>query len=337
MSKNIASLFLSTACLALITACSASADSKPKIEVEQSEAKQQLIEAGLVDIQDFVGVLTIRTSKSATFDAKFEQGALVEAGKIDVFKVDVASNGVRVKGDADLQISQCKSSNGKYQLKLKGDKLRSIDEFPRLEISMPNNSNLDLMMKSGVAHIEDLHSTSVIVDGCGDVFLENVSGFADLQVNGSGDIAAENIGELSVEIRGSGDVKAEEIAGKAVLAIKGSGDISLGNIAGHLFASIMGSGDIYSKSAQEKALIDIRGSGDVTVDGGQFQSVGVSVAGSGDVLIDGKIEDLNISIKGSGDVETGPLSGELSGGISGSGDLVIDGRRIAYEKGQWKR
>ncbi|MFC7291755.1 GIN domain-containing protein [Hirschia litorea] len=337
MPKYFAPLFLSTACFALVAACSASADSDLKIKDDIQVADAQGVADGLVDIQDFVGVLTVRTSSDGKYDAKLQQGALVEAGKIDAIKVDLASNGVRVTGDDDLKISQCKSSNGKYRLKLKGDKLRSIDEFPHLEITMPTNSNLDLELKSGVARIGDLHSTSVIVNGCGDVFLQDVSGFADFQVNGSGDISAENIGELSAEVRGSGDVKAENISGKAVLAIKGSGDISLENIAGHLFASIMGSGDIYSKSAQEKALVDIRGSGDVTVDGGQFQSVGVSVSGSGDVLIDGKIEDLNISIKGSGDVETGPLSGSLSGGISGSGDLVIDGRHIAYEKGQWQR
>ncbi len=331
MSRKIAPLFLSVASLALVAACSA--DAEPP--VTSSTVDAEIKSSGLVEVKDFTGLVIVKTGPGMKFDAELTDGELVKSGKIDKPTIDLKSNYILVSGDEDLKIKQCKSNNGKYQLKLKGDKLRSLDAFPRLEITMPSDANIDLNLDSGLAKVGDVHSTAVTINGCGDVHLQNVSGHFMTTINGSGDVEAKDVGNFSAEIRGSGDVIVGDVSGKAVSDVKGSGDIEMGHVDGEFYASIKGSGDILSKSAHSKAIIEIKGSGDVEIGQGSFSLADVNIAGSGDVLIDATVTDLNVNIRGSGDVEVDSLSGDITGSLRGSGDLVVDGERVIYKDGSW--
>ena len=333
MSQKFAPLFLSVAGLAFVTACSADAEPPATSSFVDEEVKS----SGLVEVKDFTGLVIVKTGPGLKFDAKLTDGELVKSGKIDKPTIDLKSNYISVSGDEDLKIKQCKSNNGKYQLKLKGDKLRSLDSFPSLEITMPENANIDLNLDYGLAKIGNVQSSAVTINGCGDAFFQNVSGHFMTSINGSGDVEAKNVGNFSAEIKGSGDVLVGDVAGKAVSDVKGSGDIEMGHVDGEFYASIKGSGDIVSKSAKSKAIVEIKGSGDVEIGGGSFSLADVNIAGSGDVLIDAAVTDLNVNIRGSGDVEVDSLTGDITGSLRGSGDLVIDGEHLIYKNGQWYR
>lgn len=334
MSRSIAPLFLSVACLAIVAACSAGAE--PQDEVGKKTSNQIEVD-GLVAIENFTGTVIIRTGPGLKFDAKMVEGALVEAGKIDKPFLKVSSKGIVVEGDDDAQIKQCNSKNDKYRLKLKGDKLRSLDDYPRIEIEMPESAGLDLQLDNGVANIGNVHSSSVQVNGCGDIKFGDVARHFAVEINGSGDVQAGDVGDMAVEIRGSGDIDVDDVHGKAVTSIKGSGDVNIGDVDGEFYASIKGSGDIIAESAHSNAIIDIKGSGDVSVEDGNFESVNLNVTGSGDISLEGSVEDLNVMIKGSGDIDVGKLTGDLTGAVRGSGDLSVAGRTIYYKDGRWVR
>ncbi len=329
MSRKIAPLFLSTACLAFLTACSAGAEAPEKLSSDSHEL------AGLVQIEDFTGIIIVQTGRDVKFDVKLTEGALVKSGKIDIPQMTVNAEGIHIVGDDDVKINQCKSNNGKYKLKLKGDKLRPLEDYPRLEISMPSSASLDLDLNSGYAKVDDVLATKIVIRGCGDAFLKNVSNNFVGDIRGSGDISVGNVGDMSVDIKGSGDVNVGSVAGKAMTDIKGSGDVVIGDVAGAFYASIKGSGDVSAQSANKKAIIEVRGSGDVEIEDGKFESADVNVNGSGDILIDGEVTDLNVIINGSGDVDVRSLTGELTGGISGSGDLKVNGEEVVYKDGRW--
>ncbi len=329
MSRKIAPLFFSTACLAFVAACSAGAEAPEMSGIESHQS------AGLVQVEDFTGILIVKTGKDMKFDAKLTEGALVKSGKIDIPQMTVSAEGIHIVGDDDVKINQCKSNDGKYRLKLKGDKLRPLEDYPRLEISMPSSASLDLALNSGYVKVDDILATKIVIQGCGDAFLNNVANNFVGDIRGSGDISVGNVGEMSVDIKGSGDVNVGSVAGKAMADIKGSGDVVIGNISGEFYASIKGSGDVFAKSANKKAIIEVRGSGDVEIADGKFESADVNVAGSGDILIDGEVVDLNVMINGSGDVDVRSLTGELTGGIRGSGDLKVNGEDVVYKNGRW--
>lgn len=88
------------------------------------------------------------------------------------------------------------------------------------------------------------------------------------------------------------------------LSIAGSGSIigeSAFNNLDKLSLSIAGSGDIMLEGSADEVKVSIAGSGDIKSSGLKADKCKVSIAGSGDCTIE-VAEDLNVSIAGSGDV-----------------------------------
>ena len=267
-------------------------------------------------ITDFVGVINVTTRPGARFSADLEPGKAVNAGVIDRPDVDVSNNGVEVRGEDDLKIRNCQTKKNKLHIKVKGDKLRPLDDFPVLNITAPTSAEMYVEMRGGEADIGKLEDLTFKLSGCGDVELDDIADVLKLGIHGSGDIVGGAAGTVRVGIHGSGDVELDDISGDADISIHGSGDVELGNVEGDVDASIHGSGDI-------------------EVAGGDHQKTKISIHGSGDVDVGGVTGDLKASIHGSGDIETGPVTGDISGGPHGSGDLTVDGKSIKSKHGRW--
>ena len=86
------------------------------------------------------------------------------------------------------------------------------------------------------------------------------------------------------------------------LRVRGSGDaVILGAEGDELLLTIQGSGSIEAHGEVERLSVDIAGSGELRLTELKAGSVGVEIAGSGDVEVDAT-EELSVSIAGSGDV-----------------------------------
>ncbi len=127
-----------------------------------------------------------------------------------------------------------------------------------------------------------------------------------LKLSGSGDVMADKgTGPaFGVEIAGSGDVRVGSVDSTDVaLSTSGSGDIHLGGRCTNLRVSIAGSGDMLLDGLScANADVRVAGSGDVTAQASTTAKV--SVFGSGDVRIAGRAR-CQISKSGSGDVVCG--------------------------------
>ena len=269
-----------------------------------------------VVVTDFVGVINITTRSGARFSADLEPGEAVRQGVVDRPDVSVSGDGVKVTGQDDLKINQCRHKNDKLRLKVKGDKLRPLSDFPVLNITAPSSADMFIGLAGGEADVGETRKLTFKLYGCGDVELDDVQEGLKLSIHGSGDIVGNNAGEAHISIHGSGDIELGDVASDAMVKIHGSGDVDIGDVDGDVEASIHGSGDI-----------------DIT--GGDHPRTKVSIHGSGDVDVGGTTKDLTASIHGSGDIETGPVTGDISGGPHGSGDLTVDGKSIKSKHGRW--
>ena len=269
-----------------------------------------------VVVTDFIGVINVTTRPGAQFSADLVPGKAVSAGAIERPDVDVSRNGVAVHGEDPVRIKNCRTKNDKLHIKVKGDKLRPLSDFPVLNITAPTSADMSIEMSGGEAEIGDTKAVTFKLNGCGDVELGNVADLLKIGIHGSGDIVGGDAGVARVSIHGSGDVELEDVAGDADISIHGSGDVEMGDVDGNVDASIHGSGDI-------------------DVAGGDHRKTKVSIHGSGDVDVGGVTGNLSANIHGSGDIETGPVTGEVSGGPHGSGDLTVDGKSIKSKHGRW--
>ena len=77
-------------------------------------------------------------------------------------------------------------------------------------------------------------------------------------------------------------------------------------------------------NARAVESIGISGSADVRAAALTTQRLGLSISGSGDMLLDGKAEEVDVRISGAGDVKIGRLAAQrASVSISGSGDATV--------------
>lgn len=123
-----------------------------------------------------------------------------------------------------------------------------------------------------------------------------------LEVNGSTDIeVAGAFEDFELNIDGSGDVRAEDLkSDKIDIHINGSGSARLDGKANRISMNINGSGDIYAINLEcKRAKVHINGSGDVKIHA--IDELDVSIMGSGDVTYKGNPE-IDDRVMGSGDV-----------------------------------
>lgn len=134
--------------------------------------------------------------------------------------------------------------------------------------------------------------------------------YLDCEIRGSSDIFLNMDFERSeIELCGSGDVRAQDL-GDCRITINGSGDLQT-RAAGPLDIHINGSGDLDIEQVSETLSVKINGSGDVDVAQGFINELTLQINGSGDFDAAGlSTQNADISMQGVGDAVIGQIRGE---------------------------
>ena len=165
----------------------------------------------------------------------------------------------------------------------------------------------------------DLSSDNTRITGSGVVSIEarEIGSFDRVAVEGSGEVFIEVGPASSLEIEAEDNVMAvlttEIRNGRLVLSVEEGN--SLRNVET----------PIYRITTPDLAGVSIAGSGDVVVDGVDTTEFTVDIAGSGYVQPTGSAGHISVSISGSGDYDGASLSAataEVS--IAGSGAVVVN-------------
>jgi DUF4097 and DUF4098 domain-containing protein YvlB len=159
-----------------------------------------------------------------------------------------------------------------------------------LDVRIPASLALEIKSASGDATIADVASLD-FSSHSGDLIAHHVTGDVAVEVH-SGDIKADDIGNLEVRSAGSGDVRAHQVRGEIKVGHVGSGDLQFDDVSKGIHVESVGSGDVTVNHAGGNVLVDSIGSGDITVDsvGGDFV---VKAAGSSGIHhhdVKGKIQ-----------------------------------------------
>ncbi len=175
-------------------------------------------------------------------------------------------------------------------------------DLPTVYIKVP----MDAKVASGGATFGKVgasNSLELSSGGCGNWQAGPVSGKAEINIGGSGDISLAGSGDAEVNIGGSGNFTSPQ-ANRMEANIAGNGDIQIGRVTGPI-------------------EVNISGSGNVKVDDGVAPKVEVNILGSGDVRFGGEARDLEVNIAGSGDVRVKAATGNISKSILGSGKVIV--------------
>jgi hypothetical protein len=161
--------------------------------------------------------------------------------------------------------------------------------YVQLRVRMPTKLAVTVKSESGDAEIHNV--AALDFDGSsGDLKTSQISGTLGAHVS-SGDIRAEDIGDVEIRGTSSGDLSLRNVRGPVNVARSGSGDLNLDTV-GRVEIGSVGSGDIWVADA----------SGDVTVES----------IGSGDVSVDGVNGNFRVGSRGSGNVEHRNVRGTVS-------------------------
>lgn len=219
--------------------------------------------------------------------------------------VRTAGDRTILDGDLDRRIRNCRGSDARSVVHVRGVGDVGWAEMPQVVIRTPRDVKLDA---DGAVFGSIGRSASLDFGnaGCGDWTIANVEGPARLSQAGSGGARMGSAGSLRVRVAGSGDVAAADVRGGLDVSIAGSGSADIRSVNGPLEVSIAGSGD-------------------VEVGSGRATTMKVSVAGSGDVEFGGAADSLKARIAGSGDVHANEVKGEISKSIMGSGSVRVGG------------
>ena len=119
---------------------------------------------------------------------------------------------------------------------------------------------------------------------------------------GSGQVrvAALKTPSLRLSVAGSGRAQLDALTTDALdLRVAGSGEVRAAGTAGKVKLTIAGSGDVnLAPLAADEVIVSIAGSGDARVTANK--SLGVTIAGSGDVVYGGTATAVRTSVAGSG-------------------------------------
>lgn len=181
---------------------------------------------------------------------------------------------------------------------------------------------------SGANHvvIGDATSVQLVIRGCGDGVVGDITDRLDLTVAGAGDVKVGRLGQAELDLAGSGDVAVAAVTGRLQASIGGSGSLSVAEASGSAAVSVAGSGEARIGGAALSAFDgNVAGSGDIQVEGDVNGPAVVRVAGSGDIAIDGAVETLNATVEGSGEVDVDAVRGAQTRIVRGSGTIEVGG------------
>ncbi len=152
------------------------------------------------------------------------------------------------------------------------------------------------------------------------------SGPVTIEGTGSGSMALDATGPLTLRQRNDGDVSVDEVSGPVDVVMNGSGDLRIGSgTIPHLSALLTGSGDLLLGTAViGQAHLVLSGSGDVLAK--QIEGpVDAETNRSGDIRI-GSVDSDTMRVTGNGSGDIAVLAGRIGmlvGVRNGSGDLLV--------------
>lgn len=293
------------------------------------------------EVMNFIGRMTIVNGDEVSIKGA-DAGTLSEQGTV-----------WRVDGGEEIKVTSCRENNSRVELSFgswsflgRSGGYKNLDEYPHLKVTLPDTARLTISDSVIYGDAKDLGAADITLNHCGDLVLGSIAqtleleikGSADLEaddvgtanifIRGSGDVSLDEVGDFSLSINGSGDVDVSSINGAATLNTNGSGDIEIDDIDGSLEYRNQGSGDLSIDDLRAStAYISINGSGDVEIDSGGVDDISITTNGSGDVSFGGQAGDVKVRSSGSSDVFVKDASGDVRARVNGSGSVKVDGTR----------
>lgn len=166
-----------------------------------------------------------------------------------------------------------------------------------------------------------------------------VSGFSEVQLNGSGNVMVIQGNSEKVVVEADSEIIEKvttEVKGKTLhLGMKShfgwnskpfqpvKYTVYIKNVER---LAIYGSGDMTSSEIEGKFIdLSISGSGDINVENLEANELSVSISGSGECTTSGAVNSQDVQISGSGDYYSKQLDSNYSNvRVSGSGDVVVN-------------
>lgn len=247
-----------------------------------------------VELKNVAARVVVTPENRTDVDLKVVYGA----AKVPVIMVHSEGNTFVADGKLKMRNVNCKADG----VNISGLGTVAQADLPVIYVKVP----MDAKISAGGATYGQLGASKTLEfseGGCGNWTIGNVAGKGEINIGGSGDLVAAQVGDLDINIGGSGNFKATSVSA--------------------LEANIGGNGDILIASVKGPAEINIGGSGHVNLTDGLMPRMEVNIAGSGDVRYGGETKDLEVNIVGSGDVRVKTVTGNISKSVMGSGNIVI--------------
>lgn len=325
----------------------------------------ELSHAPVLQIENFIGTLIVNTGEShalAITKAKNDGGVLVKNNG-NVLSIDggvTRPDGNKCSGHYTSLNIQWSAKSGIKKSQSGGYK--NLKDYPKLTISAPDNAHLIIRNAIPFMATGDVGSTDINLKSCGQIDMEDIKGGAQIRLNGTSDMSADDIEWLDIDIRGSGDFEGGDIGavtatstGSGDIALddiksgefrlSGSGDIEVGDIRGPLTVISRGSGDFSGdiisgdvsyesrgsgdfdiETVNGNVLLNVTGSGNVDIDAGSVETLRISAFGSSDIDFGGVAKDAIINATGASDVFVYKVTGDVSKRESGASDITIRNR-----------
>ncbi|HVZ29820.1 MAG TPA: DUF2807 domain-containing protein [Asticcacaulis sp.] len=223
----------------------------------------------------------------------------VAYGSAQVPKIMLHTEGDKLVADGKLKHAGC-NSDGSARVPDIGTVAAA--DLPVINLKVPMDAKVDAGGAT-VGQVGVSRTLELSQGGCGKWQVGDVSGDAEINIGGSGDVTAGKAGKVKVNIGGSGNYRATSASG--------------------LEGNIGGNGNIVLDRIDGDSEINIGGSGNVTTTAGKIPHLKVNIAGSGNVKHGGEAGDVEVNIVGSGDVRIKTVTGRVSKSIMGSGHIVI--------------
>ncbi|WP_371396419.1 GIN domain-containing protein [Fretibacter rubidus] len=309
-----------------------------------------------LEIENFVGQINVTQNNGDISVSGQDAGTLSTQGET-----------TRIDGGQIINNTNCRNVNGKVSLSfgkgnwnwIKGG-YKDLDEYPKLVISVPADTNFILRDSVIFGSLPDMGDMDVHLSSCGDLEagdirgdlsakisgsgdlqIGDVAGLTDVKISGSGDFEAGDITDADISISGSGDANIGDIRfntrDTAKIRVSGSGDIETGSLRGNADIRVTGSGDANIDDIDGDAAVESNGSGDITIEGVRGTTLSVRSNGSSDVEVDsGDVTTVMVSTNGSSAVDLNVRAVDATVQAGGSSNVYIkdaSGQRDVSRRG----
>ncbi len=222
------------------------------------------------------------------------------------------------------RIIEDSSNNGDLDLEINGCSRIRNDERPKIEITMPELTQLQIKGDGTMATngtFENIPELTLKIEGDGEMNI-NAAQMEDviIDIKGDGDIVINGeCGRFSASIQGDGNIDAEELISQTTsFRVDGDGEGSF-DVRDRFQVDIQGDGKVVAIGSVEKQTLRIQGDGKIFNFGLASLETTIDIQGDGDCEV--TVED-NLEVKISGDGKVCYKGNpSLDTDISGGGEI----------------